>query len=348
MNLKTILLATLLGTSLAACNNDGKGAGNNGDSTTSMNSESHQHAYRCPMNCEKGKTYDKPGKCPVCGMELEHYDGGEDNGLTYKMQYASNPPELTAGQAATLSFTPKVVGKDAESVALDLQHEKKIHLIVVSDDLSYFEHIHPDYQSDGSYQIKILGKGQNYSDGPGKNETRFENGGNYFLFADYKPTGGSHQVEKVPVNVKGTAPAKVTFKGDKLSGTADNYSVTLSPTGGKLITGAQMHIAGTVLKDGKEIDATTLEDYLGAKAHMVVISLDEKEYLHVHPDVAAGKFDLHTTFKKPGIYRGWIQFQAEGKVRTIDFTMNVAQGTADEVKKASEGHSSPSNEHKGH
>lgn len=26
--------------------------------------------YACPMKCEKNKTYDKPGKCPVCGMKL--------------------------------------------------------------------------------------------------------------------------------------------------------------------------------------------------------------------------------------------------------------------------------------
>jgi len=27
--------------------------------------------YQCPMDCEKGKTYDKPGKCPVCKMDLK-------------------------------------------------------------------------------------------------------------------------------------------------------------------------------------------------------------------------------------------------------------------------------------
>jgi hypothetical protein len=27
-------------------------------------------AYVCPMNCE-GSASDKPGKCPVCGMDLE-------------------------------------------------------------------------------------------------------------------------------------------------------------------------------------------------------------------------------------------------------------------------------------
>ena len=26
--------------------------------------------YQCPMKCEGNKTYDKPGKCPVCQMEM--------------------------------------------------------------------------------------------------------------------------------------------------------------------------------------------------------------------------------------------------------------------------------------
>ena len=51
--------------------------------------------------------------------------------------------------------------------------------------------------------------------------------------------------------------------------------------------------------------------------------LNDKEYLHVHPDVEGGRFDLHTTFKKPGIHRGWIQFKSEGKVHTVDFVLNV-------------------------
>jgi hypothetical protein len=169
-NFSFVLVASLL---ITACNN---GASNESTTATTEQdtADGHQHSYRCPMNCEKGKTYDKPGKCPVCGMNLQHYDGGEDNGLTYKMQFAANPVEMKADQPATLSFTPKVIGKESEAVALDLQHEKKIHLIVVSDDLSYFEHIHPDFQSDGSYQIKVLTKGQAFSNGAGKNETRFE------------------------------------------------------------------------------------------------------------------------------------------------------------------------------
>ncbi len=28
------------------------------------------NTYSCPMKCEGDKTYDKPGKCPICGMAL--------------------------------------------------------------------------------------------------------------------------------------------------------------------------------------------------------------------------------------------------------------------------------------
>lgn len=27
--------------------------------------------YKCPMDCEKGKTYDEAGACPVCKMDLK-------------------------------------------------------------------------------------------------------------------------------------------------------------------------------------------------------------------------------------------------------------------------------------
>ncbi len=46
--------------------------------------ENHDHeanetamhdAYQCPMDCEKGKTYDKEGTCPVCKMDLKKVGG---------------------------------------------------------------------------------------------------------------------------------------------------------------------------------------------------------------------------------------------------------------------------------
>jgi uncharacterized paraquat-inducible protein A len=33
--------------------------------------------YHCPMKCEGEKTYDKPGKCPKCSMDLKEKDEHE-------------------------------------------------------------------------------------------------------------------------------------------------------------------------------------------------------------------------------------------------------------------------------
>jgi hypothetical protein len=35
------------------------------------NGEMAEAHYQCPMKCEGDKMYDKPGKCPVCKMELK-------------------------------------------------------------------------------------------------------------------------------------------------------------------------------------------------------------------------------------------------------------------------------------
>lgn len=35
--------------------------------------------YQCPMKCEGEKTYDKPGKCPVCGMDIQDVESHTDH-----------------------------------------------------------------------------------------------------------------------------------------------------------------------------------------------------------------------------------------------------------------------------
>lgn len=47
--------------------------------------------YYCPMHCEGDKTYDKPGTCPVCGMNLEKI------------------PELTANKQYSCPMHPEIV-----------------------------------------------------------------------------------------------------------------------------------------------------------------------------------------------------------------------------------------------
>ncbi|MBL7800697.1 MAG: hypothetical protein JNL95_08215 [Chitinophagales bacterium] len=271
----------------------------------------HEHIYACPMHPDvTGKEGDK---CSKCGMALEHMDEAPANG-NFQMQFTSSPQTIEAGKAATLSFTPKNKDNAGAAVPLEVEHEKKIHLIMVSEDLSWFNHIHPEYQADGSYTVT---------------ET-FPNGGNYILYADYKPSGGTHQVEKIAITVSGKSVPKISYSKDKVSATTNGITLNLIPEGGKFVTNATMHIQGKLTQNGKPLDANTLDNYLGAKAHMVVVGLNDKNYLHVHPEVENGSLDLHTTFEKTGIYRGWVQFQKDGKLNTADFVFIVAEGKAED------------------
>lgn len=299
----------------------------------------HEHAnaetekYACPMHPEvTGKEGDE---CSKCGMKLELVSK-EAASNEYFMDFSANP-EVVAGSAATLLFTPKIKGKD-EMVPLDVQHDKKMHLIIVSKDLSYFDHIHPEYQTDGSYKISVLPKGKSYTTSQFANETRFEQGGEYVLFADYLPTGASHQLERIPLTVAGTPYNSKKYTEPKTVSKVDGYEISLIPEGDKFLSKGTMHITGIIKKDGKEIPADQLENYLAAKAHVVMISEDTQDYLHVHPEVVDGRLDLHTEFGKAGIFRGWLQFQTEGKVHTADFVIKVDEGTAPESAHAGGDH----------
>ncbi len=107
--------------------------------TEAMATHSSDHIYACPMHPEvTGKEGDE---CPKCGMKLEHNDNA-GVASNVKMQFTTNPATVNPNEEVTLSMIPKLKDNDKEQVALDVEHEKKIHLIVVSDDLSYFDHIH--------------------------------------------------------------------------------------------------------------------------------------------------------------------------------------------------------------
>ncbi len=294
--------------------------------------------YICPMNCEKGKTYDQPGTCPVCNMNLEpmKVEVGA-NTAEYFTMFAANPAQLEAGKPALLSFTPKIKGNESAPVPLDLVHEKKMHLILVSDDLSWFDHIHPEYSATGSYDIKVLGKGENFTAGRGHNETRFDAGGKYWAFTDFKPTGGLNQVNKTEFTVTGTPAKTVAYTQPKLTTSVDGYSVTFDPHGSAIASGVPAHLHIDIMEKGKRLTPDKIENYLGAKAHVVLIETTSKEFVHVHPAAVGDEIEMNTTFAKPGTYRGWLQFQTDGKVHTADFVVKVGEGKAEEA--GHEGHS---------
>jgi len=300
--------------------------------------EGHMHdsaMYACPMHPEM--TGSMGDKCGKCGMDMVPMKT-EKTAVEYVMTMRSEPQTMSAQQKGSFFFTPHVKGKDAEKVPLDVVHDKKIHLISVSNDLSYFDHIHPEFQANGEYKIEVSDAAGVNAIGLGHSTTQFPGGGDYTLFADYMPTGADHQLEKFNVHVDGkTQPSKTWSKQNLVSKSGD-FVVTLVPAVGKFLTGQTSHIDAPLLLKGKSITTAELDDFLGAKAHMVVISVDDKSYLHVHPEVHEGVLDLHAYFEKPGFYRGWIQFSYKGELHTADFVIQVEQGTGNTEKQLEHKH----------
>ncbi|MFC7443132.1 hypothetical protein [Laceyella putida] len=193
----------------------------------------------------------------------------------------------------------------------EINHEKKMHLIIVSEDLSHFDHLHPNYQGNGKFKV----------------ETNFPQGGKYKLYADFIPQGGNEATEPKWVEVKGATSQKQPLQPDAiLVKTVDGKEVSLkfdSTPQANQETMLTFHI-----KDAKtKQPITKLEKYLGAVGHVVIISSDAEQYLHVHPadENATGPDAMfHTTFPKAGVYKIWGQFQHQGKVFTVPFVVNVS------------------------
>lgn len=62
-------LMAMAGILLTSCSNSNKKT-----ESTNQTKQIAEAKYQCPMKCEGDKTYDEPGKCPKCGMDLKEID----------------------------------------------------------------------------------------------------------------------------------------------------------------------------------------------------------------------------------------------------------------------------------
>jgi len=229
---------------------------------------------------------------------------------SFYMQYKTGANEIEAGKVVTLYFTPRIKGRESEPVALESGHGKKVNLMIVSDDLSQFYQLWPEYQADGSYTADFT----------------FPTGGKYEHILVYKPSSnnGEKVTENIPLTVKGKDYIAARFNETKLTDeTEDGYSVTLNVKEGDWKVNSKMRIEGMGKKNGSEVNASAFDTYQDGKANMVILKMDNKEYDHSHSDAVNGRFDFQHTFKQPGRYRAFLQFKVGGKIYTTDFTFNV-------------------------
>ncbi len=145
----------------------------------------------------------------------------------------------------------------------DVDMTKIMHVIVVSDDLTDFRHVHPVLGRDGHLTLDLALP---------------ERPGGYHIYADALPAGIGRAVFRfdVPSGQPGL-PARVLHAA---GGTVrvGPYAVTIDPTAvpiGEIAT-----VSVSITKDGRP--ATDLHPYLGVMAHGVFIGTKDLAYMHAH------------------------------------------------------------------
>lgn len=278
--------------------------------------------FACPMKCEGAKAYHEHGKCPVCRMALKRVAGGTYSAAVTLVPDPEKPDDgvIAAGKLVTLRLA---INNSAGAPVTNVEtvHEKPLHLLIVSKDLSFFAHEHPAPEEDGTFTVSFA----------------FPAGGDYTLYHDFTPAGGAQQIALVPVKAEGIPAAAVKLAvDDNAPKVIDGYTVTLG-TGGTVKTGAAATLGFTLSQGTTPI--TTLAPYLGAMGHLVVLSEDGREFVHSHPvgdheghaATSGGPtvaFEAH--FKVPGLYKAWGQFNVGTKdkerIITAPFVFEVAKG----------------------
>lgn len=257
--------------------------------------------------------------------------------LNYRAEFNIEPENVKAGEPANLRFDIK--NERGENVRfLQYVHEKPLHLLIVSDDLQEFYHVHPELVTDYFALTEI-----------------FPNGGKYHLFADFTPPGGKQTIEHFTVDAEGKKRPRAFLIPDKnTTKIVDGLRVSMSASVGAIRAREDFLMTFSLTDEKTNQPVTDLQLYLGALAHVAVFSADLQDFIHAHPLEAGEIYDpaqgpaFHThnpedaakklvgaspssvqvpmIFPRVGIYKLWAQFQRNGRGIAVPFVVSVAEG----------------------
>jgi hypothetical protein len=258
--------------------------------------------FTCPMDREvRSKT---PGKCPRCGMTLV---ANLPEPVEYPVELRVDPPQIPSARPIALEFRIADPRTGAPVKQFEIVHEKLFHLFIVSQDLRYFAHVHPDFDGTVFRLNTVLPR-------PGA----------YRLLADFYPTGGTPQLVPKTITTAGyTTPLEAAIPRlapDLSPKHGENLEVELKLDPAQPIAGRKTMLFVHVTP------AEGLEPYIGAWAHLLAVSDDLVDTIHEHPFIAGGGPDMQFNifFPREAAYRVWIQFQRKGVVNTVAFTIPVS------------------------
>jgi hypothetical protein len=255
--------------------------------------------FVCPMDPDVRSA--GPAKCPRCGMKLV---AGLPHPEEHRVEVKTVPAAPKPGEDVDLVFRVVHLKTGKAVTKFELVHEKLFHLFIVSEDLRYFAHEHPEAQADGTFRFRY----------------RFPQGGAYHLLSDFYPQGATPQLVTQTLVLPGHINIQ-KLSQDMAEQQGENMRVSLR-------TEPREPIAGMKTLLFFDLDsAEKLEPYLGAWGHLLVASEDSIDMIHSHPafEEAGKTIQFNVIFPRPGMHRLWVQFQKDGKVNTLAFNVPVSE-----------------------
>jgi hypothetical protein len=209
-------------------------------------------------------------------------------------------PELRRGRTQQLRF--RIVDEQGHAVRdFDIEHTKRMHLIVARRDLTGFQHLHPTMAADGTWSAPL----------------RLADAGSYRVLADF-----SHDEQPVTLaddlRVDGVADLQPLPR--PATGAVSDGGYEVRRDAGPAHAGEESELRFTVTKDGLPVRT---EPYLGAGGHLVALRDGDLAFLHVHPNENDDRIGFEATFPTAGAYRLFLQFKVNGAVQTVAFTEEV-------------------------
>ena len=139
-------------------------------------------------------------------------------------------------QATTLRFTV-TDARSGQPTYAEEAHEAEMHLIVVSRDLGYFSHVHPQRAAQtGVYEITHT----------------FPAPGDYVLYDEFELEGYGDEVHHFDLQVGGQGSAPAQLRRDISPKLVNGYDVSIRPTG-DLRAGQPSGFVVTVTRDGQPV-----------------------------------------------------------------------------------------------
>lgn len=262
----------------------------------------------CEMFCEPGKTYDKPGKCPICHMALTRR---EDLPFSANVSLAS--ATLEPAKPATLKIELiDQVGLPVKDIEPTDGHA--VHFWAFPADLGACMHEHPARQADGSFSLPIT----------------FPGPGDYGLFVEFLPTGFGRRIAPAGLNVAGKAPPAPAFADDTMqSKHVDDFTITLKIDPSPIRVGSPTTLGYTLSAANGSV--TQLAPVEGA-APAVVVAVDRamETLIRAAPTNGnpPGELTFSLAFPHPGFYRVFAQLRPKGTLITVPYTVNVRAAPA--------------------